>query len=255
MKYQAPPQVIRFYEALMEQINGSNGKEVAYLRMAWGSGWRGMTGDWMTHEQFEAAKTFERFGRIVGAVFPKTRRLTVKDGIPCLPMGWVKIRPTKQRSLSVPKVSPETKGITKGPEEIKSKVQQEFPRAERPLSSLKSEIWEGATITYNPGKREFVVNYQGKKATFKDETLLPSSITNRLVEKRQPTNARVEVELEGNYHKVVRVEAQGKVSSRQILGETARSLTTEYGLRSELKKPWMGGKVGPKCVYLGNLGN
>lgn len=206
-KHQAPQQVIMFYENLIKKISDLNDKGVAYLRLAWGSGWKGMTGDWMTPEQFEAARAFERFGRIVGAIFPKTRRLAVKDGVPCLPLGWVRIRPVEQRVLNIHKPVPDTVKPGESPVDVGSQAPQQTKQGDHPEPSMSREIWERATLSYNPGRKEFTVNYQGKKATFKEEALLPSSIAKRVVEKRQPTTVKVEVESQGNFHKVIKVEA------------------------------------------------
>ena len=63
----------------------------AYLQMSWGSGWRGMTGDWASDEQVKTFRELFNLGR-TGKPFPKTRRLVI-SGEPKLPMGWVRLLP------------------------------------------------------------------------------------------------------------------------------------------------------------------
>lgn len=66
-------------------------QQSAYLQMSWGSGWRGMTGDWASDEQVKIFRELFNLGR-TGKPFPKTRRLVV-SGEPKLPIGWVRLIP------------------------------------------------------------------------------------------------------------------------------------------------------------------
>jgi len=68
--------------------------EAAYLQLAWGSGWRGMTGDWLAEEDRERMRGLyrEMRGRD-GMPFPKTRRLAVWQNQPSLPLGWLRLLP------------------------------------------------------------------------------------------------------------------------------------------------------------------
>ena len=59
----------------------------AYLQLSWGSGWRGMTGDWLPVELAAEMRTLFKLGK-PNMPFPKTRRLAV-SGEPKLPLGWV----------------------------------------------------------------------------------------------------------------------------------------------------------------------
>ncbi|MEC4748355.1 type III-A CRISPR-associated RAMP protein Csm5 [Methylomicrobium sp. Wu6] len=66
-------------------------QHAAYLQMSWGSGWRGMTGDWASEEQVKTFIEIFKLGR-EGKPFPKTRRLAV-SGEPKLPLGWIRLLP------------------------------------------------------------------------------------------------------------------------------------------------------------------
>ena len=68
-----------------------NDQDAAYLQLSWGSGWRGMTGDWASEEQVKSFRELFGLGRH-GKPFPKTRRLVV-SGEPKLPLGWVRLLP------------------------------------------------------------------------------------------------------------------------------------------------------------------
>lgn len=62
-----------------------------YMQLSWGSGWRGMTGDWLSPEA--VAQMRELYNKDLGKLnmpFPKTRRLAV-SGEPKLPLGWVRL--------------------------------------------------------------------------------------------------------------------------------------------------------------------
>ncbi len=96
------------------------------LRLAWGSGWKGMTGDWIHGHELDSLRKHRNLGKtgcprcqspktqgrgreplVCGScshtyrsnerwlfpTFPKTRRLALKDGFPCLPLGWVEVKP------------------------------------------------------------------------------------------------------------------------------------------------------------------
>jgi CRISPR-associated protein Csm5 len=73
--------------------------EAAYLRLAWGSGWRGMTGDWLDAPNFAAMRDLYRMGK-TNMPFPKTLRLAVQR-TPCLPLGWVRLSPWREKAPSV----------------------------------------------------------------------------------------------------------------------------------------------------------
>lgn len=68
-----------------------NDQDAAYLQLSWGSGWRGMTGDWALEDQVNSFRELFGLGR-PGKPFPKTRRLAV-SGEPKLPLGWIRLLP------------------------------------------------------------------------------------------------------------------------------------------------------------------
>jgi len=73
-----------------------NESKSAYLQLSWGSGWRGMTGDWMDDDlQNAMRKLYKEMRGRDGMPFPKNRRLAV-SGEPRLPLGWVRLIPYAQ---------------------------------------------------------------------------------------------------------------------------------------------------------------
>lgn len=68
-----------------------NDQDAAYLQLSWGSGWRGMTGDWASEDQVKSFRELFNLGR-TGKPFPKTRRLAV-SGEPKQPLGWIRLLP------------------------------------------------------------------------------------------------------------------------------------------------------------------
>lgn len=63
------------------------------VRMAWGSGWKGMTGNWINDKDLEMVRRERKLGKKGVPVFPKTRRLVMKNGYPAIPMGWAIVDP------------------------------------------------------------------------------------------------------------------------------------------------------------------
>lgn len=121
-------QVADFYKKLLARITKSVG-DGFYLRMAWGSGWRGMTGNWMSGQELEMVRKEANLGKNfcpecnvplranpkrgryncrkcqkefsvtqlrTAQIFPKSRRLAMQDGVPALPLGWIHVRFAKK---------------------------------------------------------------------------------------------------------------------------------------------------------------
>lgn len=80
-----------FYNRLSEQIERLSENE-AIIQMAWGSGWRGMTGQLLESDDLsdDLRKRLRLADRYLHFPFPKSRRLTLIDGIDS-PMGWIKL--------------------------------------------------------------------------------------------------------------------------------------------------------------------
>ncbi len=76
--------------------------EAMYLQMGWGSGWRGMTGDWQYDAGIEEdMRKLYDLGKHGADVFPKTRRLAVYDGEPSMPFGWLRLWPHQAAPASI----------------------------------------------------------------------------------------------------------------------------------------------------------
>ena len=96
--------VVNFYDELIRQIESANPDSgMSYLRLSWGSGWRGMTGDWIDDKNLQEVRTQKKLGKQGVDVFPKTRRLAIDPvkGVPCLPLGWVRIKPVEKSRFSL----------------------------------------------------------------------------------------------------------------------------------------------------------
>ncbi|MDH7515424.1 MAG: type III-A CRISPR-associated RAMP protein Csm5 [Bacteroidota bacterium] len=75
----------------------------AILRIAWGSGWKAMTGDFLTEEELERVRRIMeqrrmRLGRH-GFPFPKTRKIVFEHNEPFYPTGWVLLRLLKPEEV------------------------------------------------------------------------------------------------------------------------------------------------------------
>lgn len=88
-----------FYEELIIQM--PKNEDSFLLHLGWGSGWRGMTGNYLKGEMLQKFREKFRIGKSIKdprtgrwqqfPVFPKTRKIVFKNNQPTYPLGWVKI--------------------------------------------------------------------------------------------------------------------------------------------------------------------
>jgi CRISPR/Cas system CSM-associated protein Csm5 (group 7 of RAMP superfamily) len=92
--------IIDSYRKLKDQL--SNDRDSIYLRIAWGIGWKGMTGDYFDERSLEKLRQIKKLGKDYSKIFPKTRRFIVekRDGteLPAYPLGWIKLREVKNET-------------------------------------------------------------------------------------------------------------------------------------------------------------
>ncbi len=193
--------VAAFYDSLMQGIDGLAEKPGTFIvRMAWGSGWKGMTGDWMSERELADVRRQKPLGKPGVPVFPKTRRLAMKDGLPSQPLGWVLVQPAADdlfysaaENLTAPSV-PEAKTGISAPAIPKP--------AEKPVQT---EIWENAFVKYTPNDGKLTAVWKGKKAETSDKDLIPQQYHNKLFKKKKGINLKVEAEVYGNAFRLIRV--------------------------------------------------
>lgn len=82
--------VIEFNKALLEAIPKNDTEFI--LRLSWGSGWKGMTGDYLDSNWLNTFRKKFSLGKAGFPIFPKSRRLLVKDGKAMFTFGWVKVK-------------------------------------------------------------------------------------------------------------------------------------------------------------------
>ncbi len=79
-----------FYRRLLEAMAAD--PTAVYLNIGWGGGWRSKTAaEAMGPEAVRRLRGLFRLGR--GDPFPKTRRVGWVDGVPAVPLGWIRLRP------------------------------------------------------------------------------------------------------------------------------------------------------------------
>lgn len=87
------PEVKEFYEGLQETSSELSGKQECLLQISWGAGWLSKTiGVALTPEELESIRAQYGLGRKGVEIFPKSRRLVEIDGVPVMPLGWVKLK-------------------------------------------------------------------------------------------------------------------------------------------------------------------
>lgn len=228
--------VVRTLEKIEQSVDRCEPGSMV-LRLAWGSGWKGMTGDNLDSQTLERARKEGNLGKIscpqcgrdrlrldygtyrcncgwsgsrdqrsLFPIFPKTRRLALSDGIPSLPLGWVKLRPCDSSRFFQPALCPEnTTSLSAGggdpvpspartPGTAEEGAGKEAPR---------TETWKGAMLSWAPNTGTISAAWEGKKAFSKDRALVPEALHKPIFEKRKSSKAMVEVEPVGNGYRIV----------------------------------------------------
>ncbi|MEP0861580.1 MAG: type III-A CRISPR-associated RAMP protein Csm5 [Ignavibacterium sp.] len=83
--------VITEIDKLLKQIEKLS-KDEFILRMSWGSGWKGMTGDHLDNNWLKIFRNKYKLGKIGFDIFPKTRRIVFEDDEPKYLPGWIKVK-------------------------------------------------------------------------------------------------------------------------------------------------------------------
>lgn len=137
-----------------------------------------------------------------GDIAPKSRRVWKKDDKNLLPFGWalIEIEPFSEivqenMEKQLEESSPSTL------DEKKINVKLEIEKA--------TEIWEGANLKWEPGRKVIVVQSNKGKAELKCEThdsIVPQAFHKKLFDKKESVKAKVTVEKEGNKYTVLKIE-------------------------------------------------
>lgn len=194
------------------------------IRMAWGSGWRGMTGNWIDERDMAAVRQETKLGKRGVPVFPKTRRLAMADGAPSQPLGWAVVS-LMDGSAFVEKSREALAALTKGqpapaavePVKAAPKPIEPLPKAEskapEPPPPVETETWEKAHVKWMTNNKTLVATHpkQGNlKAEIKGEEearrITPENRHNKLFNKKKAVVADVTVEPYGNAFRLVQVD-------------------------------------------------
>lgn len=76
-------------------------------------------------------------------------------------------------------------------------------------SSSEQIVWEPAVLTWKLGNATLTASFEGKKAEIKlggDRSIVPEELHKKLFEKRAATPARVTIEKDGNFLKIVKID-------------------------------------------------
>lgn len=83
--------VINNINGLIKQIKNIQ-KDEFILRISWGSGWKGMTGDFLDNNRLQTFRSKYNLGKNNFTIFPKTRRIVFVKNEPEYLTGWIKIK-------------------------------------------------------------------------------------------------------------------------------------------------------------------
>lgn len=99
-------EMVKFYQELQAEI--PDGNDVFLLHLGWGSGWRGMTGNYIEPDMLKKLRVKFRLGKRNFPEFPKTRKIAFQNRTPEFPFGWIRVEKVSQDEItaSAPKPSP-----------------------------------------------------------------------------------------------------------------------------------------------------
>lgn len=90
---QKMPEIAAFYDKLGQAASDVDESRECLMQMSWGTGWNAKTvGSVLPEELVKYAREEFRLGRTGQILFPKTRRVVIRNGKPDSVMGWVKVR-------------------------------------------------------------------------------------------------------------------------------------------------------------------
>jgi CRISPR-associated protein Csm5 len=87
-------EMVNFYNALQKEIPEDKG--FFLLHLGWGSGWRGMTGNYLSEADLIDFRKRFSMGEKSFPVFPKTRKIAFENSKPKYPLGWIKVEKIKE---------------------------------------------------------------------------------------------------------------------------------------------------------------
>ncbi len=132
--------LVSFYQSLAEDQK-KLGKNEAIVQMAWGAGWRGMTGQLLAAEDITAQirKDFNLAPKYIKFPFPKSRRVVVANGAD-MPMGWSKISFISKEALRQEEEERKQRKIILKQEEEKRRIESERLNKERDMQNFKNRV-------------------------------------------------------------------------------------------------------------------
>lgn len=98
--------VIDEIDNLLDKINNLSNDEFI-LRISWGSGWKGMTGDFLDDNWLKIFRQKYRLGKTGFDIFPKTRRIVFEDNKPKYLTGFVKIKLNDSKKTNLKEINTE----------------------------------------------------------------------------------------------------------------------------------------------------
>lgn len=114
------------------------------------------------------------------------------------PFGWVCLVKAEKELLE--KEEPE--------QVLKKEIRQDGePLEKEPENAIKEdiEIWENATVIWDPGSQVVTAHKEGRKAIAKGKDIVPEHLHKKLFTKKRMVKATVEVEVMGNLYKIIKI--------------------------------------------------
>ncbi len=146
--------LVSFYQSLSKDQE-KLGENEAIIQMAWGAGWRGMTGQLLEAEDITAQfrKDFKLAPKHLKFPFPKSRRVVAVNGAD-MPMGWAKISFISKEALRQAEEERKQRELILKQEEEKRRIESERLNTERDLQNFKNRVSQCQNL---PGEIDFFV--------------------------------------------------------------------------------------------------
>ena len=169
--------IVNFYKALQEKQNQLEDNEII-IQMAWGAGWRGMTGQLLEENDLTpqlrgklklASKYKDAFP------FPKSRRIVTVNGRE-MPLGWVKLSFLSKEELRKKEETERQQAIIREQKEKEEREQKAAANAAQALETFRNRVNTCANL---PGEIDSLIQQIQTKASSEDRRLMCQALIDK----------------------------------------------------------------------------
>ena len=169
--------IVVFYEGLQEKQKQLKENEIIF-QMAWGAGWRGMTGQLLeeadlsprVREKLKLAPKYKE-----SFPFPKSRRIVTVDGKD-MPLGWVKLSFLSKEELRKREETERQEVIIREREQKKEREQKAIANAAQALEAFRQQV---ASCKNLPGEIDGFIQQAQQNKSPEDRRLMCQALIDK----------------------------------------------------------------------------